>query len=137
MWSLVERHQRMLQDSGELDRRRRDQRVSWMWSLVRDQLLDRLREYDAEVTECAPENLEAAIAAQLRASGRHSFVAPAGLPAEWRSPEFDWKTDRDGLPADEIEQAEGVVTACFCAVFCAARGLVANVVTASPGGPSR
>jgi hypothetical protein len=25
----------------------------------------------------------------------------------------------------------------LCAVFCAARGLVANVVTASPGGPSR
>jgi L-lactate dehydrogenase complex protein LldG len=79
-------------------------------------MLERLREYDAEVTECAPENLEAAIAAQLRASGRHSFVAPAGLPAEWRSLEFEWKMDRDGLPADEIEQAEGVVTACFCAV---------------------
>jgi L-lactate dehydrogenase complex protein LldG len=78
--------------------------------------LERLREYDAEVTECDPEDLAAAIATQLRASGRRSFVAPAGLPAEWRSPEFQWKIDHDGLAADEIEQAEGVVTACYCAV---------------------
>jgi LAO/AO transport system kinase len=44
VWDLVDKHERTLRDSGELDRRRRDQRVSWMWSLVRDQLLDRLRE---------------------------------------------------------------------------------------------
>ena len=44
MWNLVDNHERTLRDSGELDRRRRDQRVSWMWSLVRDQLLDRLRD---------------------------------------------------------------------------------------------
>jgi LAO/AO transport system kinase len=44
VWDLVDRHDQSLRDSGELDRRRRDQRVSWMWSLVRDQLLDRLRD---------------------------------------------------------------------------------------------
>src|SRR5208282_2589589 len=44
VWDLVEKHEQMLRDSGELERRRRDQRVSWMWSLVRDQLLDRLRD---------------------------------------------------------------------------------------------
>jgi LAO/AO transport system kinase len=44
VWDLVDNHERRLHDSGELDRRRRDQRVSWMWSLVRDQLLDRLRD---------------------------------------------------------------------------------------------
>jgi LAO/AO transport system kinase len=44
VWDLVGKHEQMLRDSGELDRRRRDQRVSWMWSLVRDQLLDRLRD---------------------------------------------------------------------------------------------
>jgi LAO/AO transport system kinase len=44
VWDLVEQHQQRLRDSGELDRRRRDQQVSWMWSLVRDQLLDRLRD---------------------------------------------------------------------------------------------
>ena len=44
MWDLVNQHERTLRNSGELDHRRRDQRVSWMWSLVRDQLLDRLRD---------------------------------------------------------------------------------------------
>ncbi|HEX4831041.1 MAG TPA: methylmalonyl Co-A mutase-associated GTPase MeaB [Trebonia sp.] len=44
VWDLVARHEQALRDSGELDRRRRDQQVSWMWSLVRDQLLDRLRD---------------------------------------------------------------------------------------------
>jgi LAO/AO transport system kinase len=44
VWDLIEKHTQALRDSGELDRRRRDQRVRWMWSLVRDQLLDRLRD---------------------------------------------------------------------------------------------
>jgi GTPase len=59
IWGLIEKHQRMLRDSGELDRRRRDQRVSWMWSLVQDQLLDRLRD-SRELHELAPD-LEAAV----------------------------------------------------------------------------
>jgi len=53
VWSLVEKHQRMLTESGELDRRRREQRVGWMWSLVRDQLLDRLRD-SSELRALAP-----------------------------------------------------------------------------------
>jgi LAO/AO transport system kinase len=59
VWDLVENHQRMLRDNGELDRRRRGQRVSWMWSLVRDQLLDRLRD-SPELHALAP-LLEAAV----------------------------------------------------------------------------
>lgn len=78
-------------------------------------LFERLREYDAEVVECAPEELPAAITAQLAASGRQVFVAPAGLPADWFAAGFDWKIDR-GLENAEIEQAEGVVTTAFCGV---------------------
>jgi L-lactate dehydrogenase complex protein LldG len=37
------------------------------------------------------------------------------LPGEWLAPGFDWKID-DNLPVAEIERADGVVTACFCAV---------------------
>jgi L-lactate dehydrogenase complex protein LldG len=77
--------------------------------------LERLREYDAEVVACAPEGLVAAIAAQLRASGRRRFVVPPGLPAEWMAEGFDWKID-DGMTASEVEQCEGVVTECFCGV---------------------
>jgi L-lactate dehydrogenase complex protein LldG len=78
-------------------------------------MMTRLREYDAEVVECAPAQLPATIAAQLAAGGKRSVVAPAGLPAEWLVAGIDWKIDHD-LPVAEIEAAEGVVTACFCAV---------------------
>lgn len=78
-------------------------------------MVERLREYDAEVVECAPDALPAAIAGRLAASGRKSLVAPQALPAAWLAPGFEWKIDR-GLPAAEIERAEGVVTACFCGI---------------------
>jgi L-lactate dehydrogenase complex protein LldG len=77
--------------------------------------IERLREYDAEVVETTDERLAAAIAAQLAASGRQRFVAPAALPAAWLAEGFDWKLDGD-LSTAEIEQAEGVVTAAFCGV---------------------
>jgi L-lactate dehydrogenase complex protein LldG len=80
-----------------------------------ERMAERLREYDAEVVECRPAGLAAAIEAQLRASGRRTFVAPEGLPAEWLTPGFDWKID-GSLTVDEIERADGVVTACFCGV---------------------
>jgi len=78
-------------------------------------MIERLREYDAEVVDCAPEELPAAIGAQLALSGRRVFIAPEGLPAQWLVAGFDWKIDR-GLENAEIEQAEGVVTAAFCGV---------------------
>jgi L-lactate dehydrogenase complex protein LldG len=78
-------------------------------------MIERLREYDAEVVECAPEELADTIAAQLKASGRRTFVAPAGLAPMWMPEGFEWKLDRDLTPA-EIEQAEGVVTAAFCGI---------------------
>jgi L-lactate dehydrogenase complex protein LldG len=82
-------------------------------------LVERLREYDSEVVECAPEDIATTIAAQLAASGRHRFLAPPGLPDEWigagRDAKIDWKIDQD-LFAEEIDRAEGVVTAAFCAV---------------------
>jgi L-lactate dehydrogenase complex protein LldG len=80
-----------------------------------ERMAERLREYDAEVVECAPDGLAAAIAAQLAASGKRMFVAPEGLPQEWLAPGFEWKID-GGLTTDALERAEGVVTACFCAV---------------------
>ena len=78
-------------------------------------LVRRLREYDAEVVECGAEELPEMIAAQLAASGRRAFVAPPGLQAEWLAAGFEWRID-DGLTAEEIETAEGVVTAAFCGV---------------------
>jgi len=78
-------------------------------------LIHRLREYDAEVVESTPADLPGTIAAQLAASGKRLFVAPASLSAEWLVPGYDWRIDND-LPHNEIEQAEGVVTSATCAV---------------------
>jgi L-lactate dehydrogenase complex protein LldG len=75
-------------------------------------MVERLRGYDAEVTECRPETLAGMIAVQLEASGRRRFVAPKGLPAEWMAAGFEWTVDH-GLTAAEVETAEGVVTASF------------------------
>jgi L-lactate dehydrogenase complex protein LldG len=78
-------------------------------------LIERLREYDAEVVESTPEELPAAIEAQLAASGKHVFVAPSGLDPEYLVGGFEWKIDYN-LTTAEIELAEGVVTAASCAI---------------------
>jgi L-lactate dehydrogenase complex protein LldG len=78
-------------------------------------MIERLREYDADVVETSESGLSAAITAQLITSGKHCFIAPDGLPPSWMSDEFDWKVDRD-LSAAEIEACEGVVTGSFCGI---------------------
>lgn len=78
-------------------------------------MIERLREYDADVVEAARHELSEAITKQLKASGRHLFVAPTGLPAAWMPEGFDWRVDR-GFTAAEIEQCEGVVTGAFCGI---------------------
>jgi L-lactate dehydrogenase complex protein LldG len=80
-----------------------------------ERMIERLREYDAEVVECSPEEIPAAVAAQLAESSRKRFVAPEGVPAAWLAAGVEWKIDR-GLTVEEIEEAEGVVTAAFCGV---------------------
>jgi L-lactate dehydrogenase complex protein LldG len=84
-------------------------------------MIQRLREYDAEVVECTPAELADAMTAQLVASGRHRFVAPPGTPNEWlvtsawKITGLEWTIDH-GLDIDEIEKAEGVVTAATCGI---------------------
>jgi L-lactate dehydrogenase complex protein LldG len=82
-------------------------------------MVERLREYDAEVVECAPGQLPETIAAKISASGRKRFVAPAGLPADWMPQGYDWSLDRGAhgeLSQDDVENADGVISACFCAI---------------------
>jgi LAO/AO transport system kinase len=54
VWARIERHRAMLESTGELDRRRRDQQVGWTWNLVHDQLLTRLHA-DPRVRAIVPE----------------------------------------------------------------------------------
>jgi L-lactate dehydrogenase complex protein LldG len=84
-------------------------------------MIQRLREYDAEVVECTPAKLADAITTQLAASGRHLFVAPSGAPPEWMVKSsyqikgLEWTLDHD-LTTNEIEKAEGVVTTATCGI---------------------
>ena len=78
-------------------------------------LVERLREYDAQVVETTPQALPGVIAQTLETSGRRTFLAPPHLPVQWLTPGFDWHIDED-LTIEEMEQADGAVTAAFCAV---------------------
>ncbi|MDP9166747.1 MAG: methylmalonyl Co-A mutase-associated GTPase MeaB, partial [Actinomycetota bacterium] len=42
LWTTVLEHRRVLTEAGELDARRSRQQVDWMWSMVRDAVLDRV-----------------------------------------------------------------------------------------------
>lgn len=78
-------------------------------------MIERLREYDAEVVETTADKLSETIVAQVAASGRHTFVVPAGVPQAWLAQGYDWKIDSE-LSAAEIEQTEGVLTGAFCGI---------------------
>ena len=46
VWARVREHRERLRDEGLLHRRRDDQQVEWMWSLVRERALDRLTRHE-------------------------------------------------------------------------------------------
>jgi len=72
-------------------------------------MTERLHEYGAEVVECAPADLPHIMVRQLQHSGRHHFVVPTGVPAEWLGSGVTWMVD-ESLGHDDIEQCGGVVT---------------------------
>ncbi|MFF9558961.1 methylmalonyl Co-A mutase-associated GTPase MeaB [Streptomyces albus] len=53
VWGRLERHRALLESTGELAAKRRDQQVEWVWSMVRDELLGRLEQHP-EVQRLAP-----------------------------------------------------------------------------------
>ncbi|MGW5103801.1 methylmalonyl Co-A mutase-associated GTPase MeaB [Streptomyces sp. NPDC004100] len=54
VWERLEQHRTLLDSTGRLTAKRRDQQVGWTWTMVRDELLGRLRS-DPAVRETAPE----------------------------------------------------------------------------------
>ncbi|MET7504952.1 methylmalonyl Co-A mutase-associated GTPase MeaB [Streptomyces microflavus] len=54
LWERLEQHRRVLESSGRLAAKRRDQQVEWTWTMVRDELLDSLRSHSG-VRKLAPE----------------------------------------------------------------------------------
>jgi LAO/AO transport system kinase len=53
VWERLEQHRTLLDSTGRLTAKRRDQQVGWTWSMVRDELLGRLHASPA-VREATP-----------------------------------------------------------------------------------
>ncbi|MFF2148393.1 methylmalonyl Co-A mutase-associated GTPase MeaB [Kitasatospora sp. NPDC058190] len=71
LWERLQQHRKVLDATGALTAKRREQQVEWTWSMVHDQLYARLHEHP-EVRRLAPE-----LEAQVRAGS-----LPAGLAAQ-------------------------------------------------------
>ncbi|GAA2135760.1 methylmalonyl Co-A mutase-associated GTPase MeaB [Kitasatospora kazusensis] len=54
LWEHLQQHRRILEATGSLTAKRRDQQVDWTWAMVHDQLLAQLRE-NPEVRRIAPD----------------------------------------------------------------------------------
>ncbi|MDH6577736.1 methylmalonyl Co-A mutase-associated GTPase MeaB [Kitasatospora sp. MAP5-34] len=54
LWERLQQHRRILEATGSLTAKRRDQQVDWTWAMVHDQLLAQLRE-NPEVRRIAPD----------------------------------------------------------------------------------
>jgi GTPase len=63
LWAALEHHREVMTANGELERRRQEQQLRWMWSLVEDILLRRLRD-DPAVRALLP-SLEADVKAGI------------------------------------------------------------------------
>ncbi|GGZ30440.1 ATPase/protein kinase [Streptomyces inusitatus] len=53
VWERLEQHRTLLESTGRLAAKRRDQQIDWTWSMVHDELLDRLHGHPG-VRELAP-----------------------------------------------------------------------------------
>ncbi|MER0243688.1 methylmalonyl Co-A mutase-associated GTPase MeaB [Streptomyces sp. HSW2009] len=80
LWDRIEQHRKVLDSTGALQRKRRDQQVEWTWTMVQDQLLTRLREHPA-VRRLTPE-----VERQLRDGTLTASLAAEQLLAAFGSP---------------------------------------------------
>ncbi|MFD9811841.1 methylmalonyl Co-A mutase-associated GTPase MeaB [Streptomyces sp. NPDC059080] len=82
LWERVERHRALLESTGALAERRRAQQVEWVWTMVRDQLVDRLR-HDPEVRRIAPDVEREVRSGLLTATlAAERLLTAFGLPPE-------------------------------------------------------
>jgi L-lactate dehydrogenase complex protein LldG len=73
---------------------------------------ERIADYRAEVRRLSADQVPEVIAETLRRREIRSVVAPAGLPREWRVEGVRWLTDEPPLTVDELDAADGVLSAC-------------------------
>lgn len=75
----------------------------------------RLREYDAGVYQSTEANLPQKIAEVLASRKKARLVVPLGFPVPWLPSGFEFLVGND-LSAPELDQSDGVVTACTVAI---------------------
>jgi L-lactate dehydrogenase complex protein LldG len=80
-----------------------------------DLLAGRLRDYDAHVYHCAAHEIAQTVASAMAERGKTSLLRAEGLPAEWLPSSFRFPVV-NGMPYEEIDRAEGVITACVVAI---------------------
>src|SRR5207342_1365369 len=83
VWAAVTRHRATLEEHGELADKRATQQVDWMWSMVRERLLDRLRTDEgvrAALKPAAGAVIWAAAGRSLTTSKRAETADLVGVP---------------------------------------------------------
>ncbi len=78
-------------------------------------LADRLHDYDAGVYRCGTHEIEQTVASAMAARNKSSLLRPSDLPLDWLPPGYSFPAV-DGLPYDEIDRGEGVITGCVAAI---------------------
>jgi L-lactate dehydrogenase complex protein LldG len=78
-------------------------------------LCERIGDYRARVRRCAVAELGEVIAEEFEAQGARRICVPAGIPAEWRSGEFEWLPEEE-LDLAALDRVDGVLTGCTLAI---------------------
>jgi L-lactate dehydrogenase complex protein LldG len=80
-----------------------------------ERLRERIGDYRAEVHVVAERDVQATVAAALRARNASRVGIPAGLPPEWHPDGVELVVD-SGLSPAELDALDGVVTGCTLAI---------------------
>jgi len=78
-------------------------------SLV-ERFVDRVEDYRATVTRCAPGDVAQTVAAICERHGARRVAAPAGLDRDWLPPGLEVLADDPPLAVDVLDGVDGVVT---------------------------
>jgi L-lactate dehydrogenase complex protein LldG len=85
-------------------------------SAILNELIDRLRDYKAQVEHIEPVALPGAIAKACAQYGIHHLVAPTDIPPQWLSSGVNVIRDNPPLSNDELDHSDGVLTGCAFAI---------------------
>ena len=78
-------------------------------------LANRLHDYDATVYACTAQDIAQTVATAMSARHKTSLLRAEQLPSEWLPSGFGFPVV-DGMPYDEIDRGEGVITGCVTAI---------------------